>query len=84
MLKRRLNAYRISTKILAPKVNMLEEYADTKEGKNLSPEESILFKILAFKRGYTLFAIVTFKLWSIDQSENPQRFLRVTIKAAYS
>lgn len=62
MLKRRLNAYRISTKVLAPKVNNLQDYADIKEGKNLSSEESTVFKILAFKRGSILFAIVTFKL----------------------
>ena len=76
MLKWRLNAYRISTKILAPKVNILQDYADNKEGKNLSSEESVEFKILAFERVYILFAIVTSKLRSIDQSENPQTFLR--------
>lgn len=46
MLKRRLNAYRISTKLLAPKVNILQHYADTTEGKNLSSEESPVFKII--------------------------------------
>lgn len=61
MLKRRLNAYGIPTKVLAPKVN-LQDYADIKDSRNLSSEESTVFKILAFKRGSVLFAIVTFKL----------------------
>lgn len=62
MLKQRLNAYRISTEILPPKVNILQDYADIKGGENLSSEESTVFKIFGFKRGYILFAIVTFKL----------------------
>lgn len=62
MLKQRLNAYRISAKILAPKLNILQSYADTKEGKNLSSEESTVFKILTTKRGYIVFATMTFKL----------------------
>lgn len=50
MLKWRLNAYRISAKIVAPKVNNLQDYADTEEDKNLSSEESFVFNILALKR----------------------------------
>lgn len=50
--------------------------------------ESTFFKLFTFKRGSILFATETFKLWSIDQSENPQRFFRelqiIDKKAFYS
>lgn len=76
MLKRRLNACRISAKYLAPKVNILQDYTDSKEGNNVPSDESTVFKLYTIKRSCILFAIVTFKLWSTDQSENPQRFIR--------
>lgn len=88
MLKHRLNAYRISTKFLVPEVNILQDYANSKEGNNVPSDESTVFKLYTFKGSCILFVIVTFKLWSTDKSENPQRFIRelqrVTKKPVYS